>query len=89
MHYFSDISTKSNNYVWPFNKTSITFFTCYDLYQYKLKSNVTNILIQEGTGPDGSRGARVVWVLDDSALLVTGFDRYINFKNNLIDLNFY
>ena len=33
---------------------------------------------QEGQGPAGTRGARVVWVLDDSFLAVTGFDRCIS-----------
>lgn len=32
--------------------------------------------IQQGKGPSGSRGGRIVWVLDDSFLAVSGFDRY-------------
>uniref|UniRef100_A0A3Q2DP91 Coronin n=1 Tax=Cyprinodon variegatus TaxID=28743 RepID=A0A3Q2DP91_CYPVA len=31
--------------------------------------------VQEGPGPEGHRGARVVWVLDGKYLLVSGFDR--------------
>ncbi|XP_015246707.1 PREDICTED: coronin-7-like isoform X2 [Cyprinodon variegatus] len=30
--------------------------------------------VQEGPGPEGHRGARVVWVLDGKYLLVSGFD---------------
>ncbi|XP_061604705.1 coronin-7-like isoform X1 [Phyllopteryx taeniolatus] len=30
--------------------------------------------VQEGPGPDGHRGARVVWVCDSEYLLVSGFD---------------
>uniref|UniRef100_A0A3B3TZH8 Coronin n=1 Tax=Poecilia latipinna TaxID=48699 RepID=A0A3B3TZH8_9TELE len=31
--------------------------------------------VQEGPGPEGHRGARVVWVCDGKYLLVSGFDR--------------
>ncbi|XP_060530155.1 coronin-7 isoform X2 [Cylas formicarius] len=31
--------------------------------------------IREGKGPEGSRGARAVWALDDRFLVVTGFDK--------------
>ncbi|CAE1312014.1 CORO7 [Acanthosepion pharaonis] len=34
--------------------------------------------VQEGNGPPGSRGARVVWVLDGKFLAVTGFDKMSN-----------
>lgn len=30
--------------------------------------------LQEGPGPEGARGARIVWVCDGQCLLVTGFD---------------
>lgn len=30
---------------------------------------------QEGPGPEGARGARIVWVCDGHCLLVSGFDR--------------
>lgn len=30
---------------------------------------------QEGPGPEGARGARIVWVCDGRCLLVSGFDR--------------
>ncbi|XP_047636606.1 coronin-7 isoform X6 [Phacochoerus africanus] len=33
--------------------------------------------LQEGPGPEGARGARVVWVCDGHCLLVSGFDRAI------------
>lgn len=39
---------------------------------------------QEGPGPEGHRGARVVWVCDGKYLLVSGFDRYwIEFLRNV------
>ncbi|XP_049538701.1 coronin-7 isoform X5 [Anopheles darlingi] len=31
--------------------------------------------IREGTGPVGTRGARIVWALEDEYLVVTGFDK--------------
>ncbi|XP_071461928.1 coronin-7 isoform X3 [Marmota flaviventris] len=31
--------------------------------------------LQEGPGPEGGRGARIVWVCDGRCLLVSGFDR--------------
>ncbi|XP_064151569.1 coronin-7 isoform X4 [Loxodonta africana] len=31
--------------------------------------------LQEGPGPEGARGARIVWVCDGHCLLVSGFDR--------------
>ncbi|GFO47590.1 coronin [Plakobranchus ocellatus] len=31
--------------------------------------------LREGEGPEGSRGARIVWTLQDKYLVVTGFDR--------------
>lgn len=31
-------------------------------------------LLQEGPGPEGARGARIVWVCDGHCLLVSGFD---------------
>ncbi|RUS74895.1 hypothetical protein EGW08_017341 [Elysia chlorotica] len=31
--------------------------------------------LREGPGPDGSRGARIVWTLQDKYLVVTGFNR--------------
>lgn len=31
--------------------------------------------IQEGTGPVGTRGARIVWAIDGEYLVVTGFDK--------------
>lgn len=35
-----------------------------------------SLFFQEGPGPEGHRGARVVWVCDGKYLLVSGFDRY-------------
>ncbi|KAK3780932.1 hypothetical protein RRG08_052087 [Elysia crispata] len=35
----------------------------------------STVALREGPGPDGSRGARVVWTLQDKYLVVTGFDR--------------
>ncbi|KAM4632370.1 coronin-7-like isoform 2-T2 [Discoglossus pictus] len=35
----------------------------------------SNLPCQEGAGPEGARGARVVWVCDGKYLLVSGFDR--------------
>ena len=35
----------------------------------------TMLPLQEGVGPDGSRGARVVWVLNMKYLLVSGFNK--------------
>ena len=37
--------------------------------------------IQEGKGPEGTRGGRVVWVLGGKYLAVTGFDRYQAFNS--------
>ncbi|OCT64354.1 coronin-7 [Xenopus laevis] len=34
----------------------------------------SNLPVQEGPGPEGSRGARVVWVCDGKYLLVSGFN---------------
>lgn len=34
------------------------------------------LCFQQGKGPDGSRGARVLWVLDGHYLLVSGFEKY-------------
>ncbi|MEQ2205505.1 hypothetical protein XENOCAPTIV_001133, partial [Xenoophorus captivus] len=34
------------------------------------------VFSQEGPGPEGHRGARVVWVCDGKYLLVSGFDKY-------------
>ena len=36
---------------------------------------LTGGVLQEGTGPEGTRGARVVWVLDGKYLVVSGFER--------------
>ncbi|GFS07504.1 coronin [Elysia marginata] len=35
----------------------------------------STVALREGPGPEGSRGARVVWTLQDKYLVVTGFDR--------------
>ena len=35
----------------------------------------------EGNGPEGSRGARIVW-LDDTTLAVSGFDKYLPTLND-------
>ena len=37
--------------------------------------------LQEGKGPEGTRGGRVVWVLGGKYLAVTGFDRYQAFNS--------
>lgn len=36
---------------------------------------VSSLPIQEGTGPPGTRGARVVWVLNDTHIVVSGFSK--------------
>ena len=41
----------------------------------KLLSSWTDDALQEGAGPEGTRGARVVWVLDGKYLVVSGFER--------------
>lgn len=40
---------------------------------YKPRSS--DVPIREGKGPVGSRGARIVWALNGSHLVVTGFDK--------------
>ena len=34
--------------------------------------------IKYGAGPSGGRGGKVIWALDDSVILATGFDKYVN-----------
>ena len=34
-------------------------------------------MLQEGPGPEGHRGARVVWVCGGALLLVSGFNQYV------------
>lgn len=46
--------------------------TCKKQVEYAL-----NLLFQEGAGPEGSRGARAVFVLDGNYLFVSGFDKYV------------
>lgn len=43
---------------------------------YLFDKVLTSLSMQEGPGPEGQRGARVVWVCDGKYLLVPGFDRY-------------
>lgn len=43
---------------------------------YLFDKVLPSLSMQEGPGPEGQRGARVVWVCGGKYLLVSGFDRY-------------
>ncbi|CAG2189269.1 CORO7 [Mytilus edulis] len=44
--------------------------------------------IKEGEGPDGPRGARVVWALNGKYLVITGFDKLCSRQLYVYDLDF-
>lgn len=46
------------------------------LHMFNSHTRTICVVFQEGPGPEGHRGARVVWVCDGKYLLVSGFDRY-------------
>lgn len=46
------------------------------LLTYLFPTHTIFCFLKEGLGPEGHRGARVVWVCGGDYLLVSGFDRY-------------
>lgn len=56
------------------------------LRTYKPRSGDTPV--KTGKGPVGTRGARVVWALKGQFLVVMGFDKYVNLKENISNIAF-
>lgn len=44
------------------------------------KPRASTEAIRSGPGPAGSRGARIVWALNATHLVVTGFDKSVHLK---------
>lgn len=55
----------------------LTFLCWNRVFPYLSLSFSFSLSLQEGAGPEGHRGARVVWVCDGKYLMVSGFDRWI------------